>query len=229
MRMTPKNSEEAIRMGLEDIGSKFGIRFSRVEDGEAEALARQPEADPASPVTPHHGLLQIQLIQQLLPLGIVIGKALHVAEDQVILRAVGDAVGPVFVAGGVREAPGDEADRVIAVVAVKEEEDAEICSVRIPGGHLICIVSSESNLLKIGIRILGLGTVLKSISDSLYGRIIVCLLENTEIDDRSGLKIDPSCSTVVLISGEVGIIPYAPGSNCVGCGSSGLWAQDFDR
>ena len=31
------------------------------EDGEAEALARQPEADPASPVTPHHGLLQIGL------------------------------------------------------------------------------------------------------------------------------------------------------------------------
>ena len=99
-------------------------------------------------------------------------------------------------------------------VAVKEEEDAEICSVRISGGHLICIVSSESNLLKIGIRILGLGTVLKSISNSLYGRIIICLLENTEIDDRSGLKIDPSCSTVVLISGEVGIIPYAPGSLC---------------
>ena len=38
-RMTPKNSEEAIRMGLEDIGSKFGIRFSKVEDGEAEASA----------------------------------------------------------------------------------------------------------------------------------------------------------------------------------------------
>ena len=37
--MTPKNSEEAIRMGLEDIESKFGIRFSRVEDGEAEASA----------------------------------------------------------------------------------------------------------------------------------------------------------------------------------------------
>ena len=36
-------------------------------------------------------------------------------------RAVGDAVGPVFGAGRVREAPGDEADRVIAVVAVKEE------------------------------------------------------------------------------------------------------------
>ena len=37
--MTPKNSEEAIRMGLEDIGSKFGIRFSKIESGEAEATA----------------------------------------------------------------------------------------------------------------------------------------------------------------------------------------------
>ncbi len=39
MRMTPKNSEEAIRMGLEDIGGKYGIRFSRIENGEAEASA----------------------------------------------------------------------------------------------------------------------------------------------------------------------------------------------
>jgi uncharacterized protein (TIGR00369 family) len=37
--MTPKNSDEAIRMGLEDIGNKFGIRFSRIENGEAEASA----------------------------------------------------------------------------------------------------------------------------------------------------------------------------------------------
>ena len=37
--MTPANSEEAIRMGLEDIQEKFGIRFTRIGDGETEAFA----------------------------------------------------------------------------------------------------------------------------------------------------------------------------------------------
>ena len=37
--MTPKNSEEAIRMGLQDIEEKFGFKFTKVEDGEAEAMS----------------------------------------------------------------------------------------------------------------------------------------------------------------------------------------------
>ena len=37
--MIPKNSEEAIRMGLRDIEDKFGISFLKIADGEAESEA----------------------------------------------------------------------------------------------------------------------------------------------------------------------------------------------
>ncbi len=36
--MTPKNSDEAIRMGLVDIENKFGIQFTKVAGGEAQAV-----------------------------------------------------------------------------------------------------------------------------------------------------------------------------------------------
>lgn len=42
--MTPRNSEEAIRLGSKDIGDKFGIWFTQVSEGEAQGrVTLQPK------------------------------------------------------------------------------------------------------------------------------------------------------------------------------------------